>query len=474
MTPIASIPTTLSDADLIAASRSGDRGAFSQIVRKYQAMVSGLAYSVCGDLHRSEDVAQETFISAWKSLSGLRDASKLPGWLCKIARRRLNDISRKSSSTEVPFIKAFASGGESEVPAPEGADSASAEECELLWRTLSRIPPMYRETLVLFYRHGQSTAQVAAATESTEATVRQRLTRGRQMLRDEIAAAVERDLARTAPTSRFTLQVVTALPALSAQSAGLGATAKGAATIKGGGLLAGALAWLAPLGFFVGLVFATIQDVRQSANPRQRRMNLIIGILNWVVIGGWFIGFTLLLTNSRSQNWSLTTTAWSYSAGGGLFAFTFFSLVVFGRWRMEKILREENAVEAPFPQISLWKRLLVTIPIIGVTLGWMLPLALKANDHTSVDILFAAILLQSLWQAWRLPQLQPDHPIQQTFETFALALATIVIMLNWRLQDWMNGELPLFGINLCASILFAWMVLLVVLNSQRKFAAVSH
>ena len=71
MTTIASTNAQLTDADLVTASRSGDRRAFGQIIRKYQAMVSGLIYATCGDLHRSEDVAQETFISAWKSLSGL-------------------------------------------------------------------------------------------------------------------------------------------------------------------------------------------------------------------------------------------------------------------------------------------------------------------------------------------------------------------------------------------------------------------
>src|SRR5271170_1427215 len=116
MTAIVSTESQLTDADLVTASRSGDRRAFGQIIRKYQAMVSGLIYAACGDLHRSEDVAQETFISAWKSLSGLRDASKLPGWLCQIARRRLADATRTKSATEVPFSQAFASGQEPAAP----------------------------------------------------------------------------------------------------------------------------------------------------------------------------------------------------------------------------------------------------------------------------------------------------------------------------------------------------------------------
>ena len=68
------------DTDLVAESRRGNREAFGRIVRRYQGMVAGVIYSVCGDLHRSEDLAQDTFLSAWKSLSGISDGEKLaPG-----------------------------------------------------------------------------------------------------------------------------------------------------------------------------------------------------------------------------------------------------------------------------------------------------------------------------------------------------------------------------------------------------------
>src|SRR5256885_17163580 len=84
----------LTDSDLVAASRQGDREAFGGIVRKYQGLISGLIYSACGDLSASEDIAQETFLAAWKSLSGLREPEKLPAWLCQIARHRMLDQRR--------------------------------------------------------------------------------------------------------------------------------------------------------------------------------------------------------------------------------------------------------------------------------------------------------------------------------------------------------------------------------------------
>ena len=71
------------DAELVAESRRGNREAFGQIVRRYQGMVAGVTYSVCGDLHRSEDLAQETFIAAWKSLAEINEPEKLSPWLCQ-------------------------------------------------------------------------------------------------------------------------------------------------------------------------------------------------------------------------------------------------------------------------------------------------------------------------------------------------------------------------------------------------------
>src|ERR1051325_10373187 len=146
MTAIATkVGLAQSDAELVAASRGGNREAFGQIVRRYSGLISGLIYSACGDLSASEDIAQETFLAAWQSLSGLREPQKLAAWRCQ----------------------------------------------------LGRPPPL----------------------EISEETGRQRLARGRQMLREQVAAMLERNLARSAPSAQFASAVVAALPALAAQSA---------------------------------------------------------------------------------------------------------------------------------------------------------------------------------------------------------------------------------------------------------------
>ena len=106
-----------------------------------------------------------------------------------------------------------------------------------MWRSVERIPETYREPLILFYREHQSIETVAANLELSEDAVKQRLSRGRKLLQEQVLAFVEGALARTNPGQAFTLGVLAALPitlASSAKAAAMAAAAaKGSATVTG-------------------------------------------------------------------------------------------------------------------------------------------------------------------------------------------------------------------------------------------------
>ena len=86
---------TQNDAELVAATLSGSRDAFGHIVARYQSLVCALAYSATGSLSQSEDLAQETFFTAWKQLRSLREPGRLRSWLCGIARNLINNWLRR-------------------------------------------------------------------------------------------------------------------------------------------------------------------------------------------------------------------------------------------------------------------------------------------------------------------------------------------------------------------------------------------
>jgi len=259
------------DAELVGATLSGNRDAFTQIVSRYQSLICSLAYSATGSLGQSEDLAQETFIAAWKHLGRLRERGKLRAWLCGIARNRINNFLRSEGREPLREAGPLENAIESHAAGPLPVDyTISREEADILWRALERIPEIYREPLVLFYREQQSIETVAAGLDLTEDAVKQRLSRGRKMLQEQVLSFVEGALARTNPGPTFTFNVLAALPAVtfSAKAATLGAALKGGAGAKA----AGAAGWLGAIFTPLLVIFGNYASYKMSLDEAQTDM----------------------------------------------------------------------------------------------------------------------------------------------------------------------------------------------------------
>jgi RNA polymerase sigma factor (sigma-70 family) len=230
------------DADLVARSLKGDSSAFSLIVVRHQSLVCALAYSTVGNLAESEDLAQETFVTAWKQLGDLREPEKLRAWLCGIVRYLALNFRRREGRKPTHFAEDLESVRTLSAAEPTPATRAiQRDEEAILWREMEQIPEIYREPLILFYRQHKSIEHVAVALDLTEDAVKMRLSRGRKFLQEQVLALVEGTLERSNPGTAFTASVVAALPMASttfSKSAVLAATAaKGAASVKGTGTL---------------------------------------------------------------------------------------------------------------------------------------------------------------------------------------------------------------------------------------------
>jgi RNA polymerase sigma factor (sigma-70 family) len=262
------------DAELVNGTLAGNRDAFSQIVSRYQSLVCSLTYSATGNLGQSEDLAQETFITAWRHLGQLRERDKLRAWLCGIARNRINNFLRREGREPVRDAEPLENAADSHSPEPLPVEHAiSREEQEILWRALERIPEIYREPIVLFYREHKSIEAVAEKLELTADTVHQRLSRGRKLLHEQVLAFVEGALERTNPGKVFTLGVLGALPALtiSAKAATIGATtAKAGATAKAAGVMGLFGVILSPLLTITGL-YANYRMARDETDSEEER-----------------------------------------------------------------------------------------------------------------------------------------------------------------------------------------------------------
>jgi RNA polymerase sigma factor (sigma-70 family) len=236
----------LSDADLVAETLSGNRDAFGQIVQRYQTLIASLAYSATGNVCQSEDLAQETFVTAWKQLAELREPAKLRPWLCSITRFIISKQVRRQSHEPIHEAQSLDALDECTSPEPLPlAHAISQEELSLLWRSLERIPPAYREPLILFYREHQSIEAVAKGLGLSEDAVKQRLSRGRKFLQEQFMAFVAGALDQTRPAKTFALGVLAALPLA-------GVTAK-AATVGTALAKHGSLATKTTSGFLQGI-----------------------------------------------------------------------------------------------------------------------------------------------------------------------------------------------------------------------------
>src|ERR1035437_5606231 len=223
---------TLDDARLVQLGLDGNRDAFGQLVARHQSPVCALAYSACGDISRSEDLAQETFIIVWRKLSDLKEPAKFKFWLYGIARNLINNAFRQQIRNPLAGAEPLDESLTVTTTVSSPTEQAiSKEEEGILWRSLEQIPEAYREPLILFYREHQSIERVAAVLDLSEEAVRQRLSRGRKMLHKRVIAFVEGTLERTVPGQAFTLGVVSALPHLTVAA---GSSAIGSTVLKGG------------------------------------------------------------------------------------------------------------------------------------------------------------------------------------------------------------------------------------------------
>ena len=197
-------PFTPDVSAVVLRARTGDREAFRPLVERYQNAVSAAALAIVRDVSWSHDIAQEVFVEAWSNLPQLREPNSFGPWLLQITRRRAlgslrGQVRRLSRDDAWHSLEPLAA-ADAETLAREH------ETQQELLAALESLPDDARELLVLFYREGQSTRQLASLLELSEAAVRKRLQRAREALREKAEAFGAQALASAPPLS-FVSQV---------------------------------------------------------------------------------------------------------------------------------------------------------------------------------------------------------------------------------------------------------------------------
>lgn len=260
----------------LPAARRGNRDAYGRIVRACQNTVTAIALAITRDVQASEDIAQEAFLTAWQQLDRLRSSASFLPWLRQITRNLARDWLRGQAQRPLSGEAAEIAIGMAADPSPEPADRLLRGEAEAAAEDIiSALPEDSREVLLLFYREGQSSRQVAALLGLSDEAVRKRLSRARTSVREELVQRLGEFARSSAPSAAFGLAVAGALTAAAPATAavmgggalgggagklGLGGLATGSAT---GGVAGGSLGLVVQLltgqpGLVPGLVAGTI------------------------------------------------------------------------------------------------------------------------------------------------------------------------------------------------------------------------
>ena len=178
----------LTDGELIAISIRGREDSFEELVRRYQRPITGYVYRILNNYDASLDVTQEVFIKVYNSLSRYSSDYKFSTWLYRIAHNAAIDYIRRNSVNQQSLETENADGSyQLQIESPRPTPEQERERSE--WRreietVVQCLPVVYRELILL--RHGQDLSydEIAEVTGLPLGTVKNRLFRAREMMRE--------------------------------------------------------------------------------------------------------------------------------------------------------------------------------------------------------------------------------------------------------------------------------------------------
>jgi RNA polymerase sigma-70 factor (ECF subfamily) len=183
--------------ELLEASRRGEPGAFEELVERTHRRVYTLAYRLVGDRHEAEDVAQEAYLRAYRSLRGFRGEARFETWLYRItANTAMSHLRRRGRFGDV-----LAEGDERLVREPEARTPDEVVERDELERALAVLPAGQRTVVLLKDVYGFSCQEIGDEIGISEGAVKVRLHRARKRLKEEVygPARVHEGVARLLP-----------------------------------------------------------------------------------------------------------------------------------------------------------------------------------------------------------------------------------------------------------------------------------
>ena len=180
---------------LVERALHGDLEAFARIVRRFQDMAYGCAYSILGDFHLAEDAAQNSFFQAWRELEKLRTPEAFPGWFHKIV---LTNCHRLTRGRRLPTVPLEAAGHRASCEPGPGEMAEERESRKKVRDAIRKLPENERMAVSLFYIREHSQQEIAEFLDVPKTTVNNRLHAARRRLKERMVTMVATELKNNA------------------------------------------------------------------------------------------------------------------------------------------------------------------------------------------------------------------------------------------------------------------------------------
>ena len=177
---IADTTESLNDLELVRRSQSGNREAFSELVRRHQHLVYNVAYRFMRDATAAEDMSQEAFVKAYRLLKGFRGDCSFTTWMYRVTSTTcLTEISRRKRRGEVELTP------ESGSLQADTAEHAPAERDlkEQIRRCVTHLSDRYATIVTMYYLKGISYDEIAEVMDVPLGTLKTWMFRARKQLR---------------------------------------------------------------------------------------------------------------------------------------------------------------------------------------------------------------------------------------------------------------------------------------------------
>ena len=172
---------------LISQCIAGDEQAIEMFVREYETGVFRLALSIVGDQAEANEITQETFISALRSLGTYQEKKSLKAWLYTIALNHSRSMLRKRKSlARLGSVLASIFRVETQRQILPEETAIQNEKEAILWKALDQLDERFRTVVVLRYFHELSIAEISEILSVNEGTIHSRLHGAREKLRDAL------------------------------------------------------------------------------------------------------------------------------------------------------------------------------------------------------------------------------------------------------------------------------------------------